>query len=48
MQLYRLLQQHAGEINKLVIALYKGEIQAEDAEKAAKEKLENTLSEINK
>lgn len=48
MQLYRLLQHHCGETNKIVIALYKGEITAADAEKKAKEILENTLSEINK
>jgi len=44
MQLYRLLQQHVGILNQLVIALYNGEIEESEAKKQAIEKLEQTLS----
>jgi hypothetical protein len=44
MKLYRLLQQHVGDLNALVIALYNGEISPEEAKAKAKEKTEQTLS----
>jgi len=46
MNLYRALQQHTGEMNKIVIALYKGQIEGSEAAKQAIEKLENTLKTV--
>ncbi|HSW62165.1 MAG TPA: hypothetical protein VLH56_02420 [Dissulfurispiraceae bacterium] len=46
MHLYKLLQQHVGRINDLVIALYQEKMSAEEAEPIAKEELEKTLTEI--
>jgi hypothetical protein len=36
-QLYKLLSEHAGIINRLAVQLYKGEIETEDALAKAKE-----------
>lgn len=44
MKLYRLLQAHVGNLNSLVVALYKEEITAEDALAQATEKIEQTLA----
>lgn len=44
MKLYKLLQQHVGELNQLVVALYNGDIEAAIAEAQAKAKLEATLA----
>lgn len=44
MKLYRLLQQHAGEINKLVVDLYNDKIDAEAAKAQALERLDKTIS----
>ena len=47
MKLYRLLQAHVGALNALVVALYKEEITAEEAQAAAKDNLEKTSKEIS-
>jgi hypothetical protein len=46
-KLYRLLQQHVGKLNELVVMLYSGGIEAVKAEATAKAELEKTLAEIN-
>ena len=47
MKLYRLLQAHMGAVNALVVALYKEEITAEEAQAAAKDSMEKTLKEMS-
>jgi len=46
MKLYRLLQAHVGTVNQLVVALYKEEIEAEDAQAQAQDSLEKTLAAV--
>lgn len=46
MQLYRLLQQHVGIVNQLVIKLYKGEIEGPAAKEQALEQLKKTMTGI--
>ena len=46
MKLYRLLQAHVGMVNQLVVALYKEEIEAEDAQAQAQDSLEKTLAAV--
>lgn len=46
MQLYKLLQDHVGVLNALVVALYNGQVTAADAAAQAQKKIEQTLAGI--
>jgi len=48
MALYKLLQDHVGVLNKLVVDLYDGKIIAADAEAQAKAKITETQAILNK
>ena len=47
MQLYKLLQDHVGVLNALVVALYNGQVTAADAAAQAQKKIEQTLASLN-
>jgi hypothetical protein len=48
MALYKLLQDHVGVLNKLVVDLYNGAITKEDAEAQAKAKITETQAVLEK
>lgn len=46
--LYKLLQQHVGKVNELVVGLYQETLTPEDVELRAKTEVEKVLAELNK